>query len=176
MKQSDFRTSRFGPPLSRRFLLLSSAATLGGLAVAQSWPVRAAEVGDDRFMSLSRLLIPHRLDPAIGQRIAAELKTEMPPLSHHIDALLELAHAKNATIVEEFFPFATEDAKSVALRIISAWYLGVVDDVPGAKIIAYELALMFQPTADVMTIPTYSISGPNGWGADAPPLSAMPVF
>jgi len=168
-------TPRLSAPLSRRLLLVSSAATLSVLAVP-SWPVRAAETGDARFLSLSRLLIPHRLDAGIGQRIAAELKAGMPPLSDHIDALLDLAQAKNATTVEEFFPFAPDDAKAAALRIISAWYLGVVDDVPGAKIIAYEQALMFQPTSDVMTIPTYAISGPNGWDADAPPLSAMPVF
>ncbi len=79
-------------------------------------------------------------------------------------------------MVEDFFPFASDEAKASALRIISAWYLGVVEDAPGAKVIAYELALMFKPTSDVMTIPTYSISRPNGWGAAAPPLSAMPTF
>ncbi len=127
-------------------------------------------------MALSRLLIPHRLDPAIGRRIAAELKADKAPLSDHIDALLKLAHDRHAAVVEDFFPFASDEAKASALRIVSAWYLGVVDDAPGAKIFAYELALMFKPTSDVMTIPTYSISRPNGWGAAAPPLSAMPTF
>jgi len=164
------------PRFSRRLLLASSAVTLGALTVAPPWPVRSADAGHDRFMSLSRLLIPHHLDPEIGRRIAAELKAQAPPLSDHIDALLAVAQAKKATVVEDFFPFATDDAKASALRIISAWYLGVVDDVPGARIIAYETALMFQPTLDVMTIPTYAISGPNGWGSNAPPLSAMPAF
>jgi hypothetical protein len=39
-----------------------------------------------------------------------------------------------------------------------------------------ELAVMYQPTFDVMTIPSYAISGPNGWNADAPPLGNMPEF
>jgi hypothetical protein len=43
-------------------------------------------------------------------------------------------------------------------------------------VIAYEYALMYRPTSDVMTIPSYAISGPNGWTADAPPLSNMPEF
>jgi hypothetical protein len=172
----DAGAARFSLRFSRRLLLVSSAAAMAGLVAVKPLPVRSAAADHDRFMALSRLLIPHRLDPEIGRRIAAELKTERAPLSDHIDALLKLAHDRRATVVEDFFPFASDDAKAVALRIISAWYLGVVDDAPGAKIIAYELALMFKPTSDVMTIPTYSISRPNGWGAEAPPLSAMPTF
>jgi hypothetical protein len=181
MKQSDpspdVGAAHFSLRFTRRLLLVSGAATIAGLASAQPWPARsAAAADDDRFMALSRLLIPHSLDPEIGHRIAAELNADRPPLSDHIDALLRLAHDRRATVVEDVFPFAGDDAKASALRIISAWYLGVVDDAPGARIIAYELALMFKPTSDVMTIPTYSISRPNGWGAQAPLLSAMPTF
>jgi hypothetical protein len=35
---------------------------------------------------------------------------------------------------------------------------------------------MYQPTKDVMTIPSYAISAPNAWSAEAPPLSNMPEF
>jgi hypothetical protein len=127
-------------------------------------------------MTLSALLIAHRLDPAVGRRIAVEMKADQPPLSDHIDALIKLARSKHATVAEDFLDVADDAPKASALRIISAWYLGVVDNVPGATVIAYELALMFQPTADVMTIPTYAIAGPNGWNAKAPPLDAMPRF
>ncbi len=179
MEESDPRpgvgAARSSLRFTRRLLLASSAAVVAGLAAAP-WRVQSAGAHDERFMALSRLLIPHGLDPEIGRRIAAELKADLPPLSDHIDALLKLAHDRNAAIVEDVFPFASDEAKAAALRIISAWYLGAVDNAPGAKIIAYELALMFKPTSDVMTIPTYSISRPNGWGAEAPPLSAMPTF
>jgi len=157
-------------------VLASGAAALAGLAAAQPRPVQSVAVHGERFMALSRLLIPHSLDPEIGRRIAIDLKSDRAPLSDHIDALLKLAHDRHAAVVEDFFPFASDEAKAAALRIISAWYLGVVDDAPGAKIVAYELALLFKPTSDVMTIPTYSISRPNGWGSAAPPLSAMPTF
>jgi len=168
--------ARFSLRFTRRLVLASGAAALAGLAVAQPWPVQSAGTHDTRFMTLSRLLIPHSLDPEIGRRIAIDLKADMAPVSDHIDALLKLAQDRHAAVVEDFFPFASDEAKACALRIISAWYLGVVDDAPGAKVIAYELALMFKPTSDVMTIPTYSISRPNGWGAAAPPLIAMPNF
>jgi hypothetical protein len=66
--------------------------------------------------------------------------------------------------------------KETALSIISAWYLGVVTDAPDAEVFAYEYALMYGPTSDVMTIPSYAIAAPNGWTDDAPPLSNMPEF
>ncbi len=167
--------ARFSLRFTRRLVLGASAAALAGLA-AQPGPVQSAAAHDERFMTLSRLLIPHSLDPEIGRRIAVDLKADRAPVSDHIDALLKLARDRHAAVVEDFFPFADDAAKACALRIISAWYLGVVDNAPGAKVVAYELALMFKPTSDVMTIPTYSISRPNGWGAAAPPLSAMPNF
>ena len=76
------------------------------------------------------------------------------------DRLLAIARKKNARIVEDFFPDLPEGPlKETALAIISAWYLGVVTDAPDAEVFAYEYALMYQPTRDVMTIPSYAISG-----------------
>jgi hypothetical protein len=128
-------------------------------------------------MELSSLLIPHRLDRDVGLRLAAALSAKDPALKGHVTALLEIARKKQAAIVEDFFPDVPEGAlKEAALLIISAWYLGVIVDAPDAEVFAYELALMYQPTIDVMTIPTYAISGPNGWTSEAPPLSNMPEF
>jgi len=75
---------------------------------------------------------------------------------------LRLQKQKNAVIVEDFFPDVPEgSAADTALSIISAWYLGVVSDAPDAEVVALEYALMYQPTSDVMTIPSYAISGPT---------------
>jgi hypothetical protein len=100
-----------------------------------------------------------------------------PSLSQQIDGLLSIARQKNARVVEDFFADVPDGPlKETALSIISAWYLGVVTDAPDAEVFAYEYALMYQPTRDVMTIPSYAISGPNRWTAEAPPLSNMPEF
>jgi hypothetical protein len=97
--------------------------------------------------------------------------------SQQIDGLLSIARQKNARVVEDFFADVPDGPlKETALSIISAWYLGVVTDAPDAEVFAYEYALMYQPTRDVMTIPSYAISGPNRWTAEAPPLSNMPEF
>jgi fructose 5-dehydrogenase small subunit len=98
-------------------------------------------------------------------------------LSNQVTELLAIARNKNAKIVEDFFPDVPEGPlKDTALSIISAWYLGVITDAAGAEVFAFEKALMYQPTRDVMTIPSYAIAGPNGWSADAPPLENMPDF
>ena len=167
--------------LFRRQILIAGGVLLGGLAVAPTFPTAAADTSTaappNPFMELSALLIPHRLDRDVGVRLDAALSAKDPAFAGHVTALLDVARKKQAAIVEDFFPDVPDGPlKEAALLIISAWYLGVIVDEPDAEVFAYELALMFQPTIDVMTIPTYAISGPNGWTSEAPPLSNMPKF
>lgn len=167
--------------LIRRRILIGGGALLGAVAAAPTFPTAAAEPATaalpNEFMELSSLLIPHRLDRDVGLRLAAALSAKDPAFAGHATALLEIAKKKQAAIVEDFFPDVPEGAlKDAALLIISAWYLGVIVDAPDAEVYSYELALMFQPTIDVMTIPSYAISGPNGWTSEAPPLTDMPKF
>jgi fructose 5-dehydrogenase small subunit len=152
---------------------LAALATVPPTSAATSWSDESAT----RFNEISSLLIPHRLNEAIGKRIGNLMSALNPSLSEHVAALLAIAKEKNARIVEDFFPDVPEGPlRDTALSIISAWYLGVVTDTPDAEVFAFEYALMYQPTSDVMTIPSYAISGPNGWTANAPPLSNMPEF
>jgi fructose 5-dehydrogenase small subunit len=159
-------------------LLVGGAAALASLppalaAAAAAWSDESAA----RFNEISSLLIPHRLNQAIGKRIGVLMSVLNPSLSEHVARLLAIAKEKNAGIVEDFFPDVPEGPlRDTALSIISAWYLGVVSDAPDAEVVALEYALMYGPTSDVMTIPSYALSGPNGWTANAPPLSNMPEF
>jgi fructose 5-dehydrogenase small subunit len=168
--------------LARRELLLGGLSLIGGLAVvpvlpaiatAASWSQEAAA----QFMEISHLLIPHHLNEEVGKRIGAAMSALNPSLPEQVSGLLAIAKNRNARIVEDFFPDVPEGPlKETALAIISAWYLGVVSDAPDAEVFAFEYALMYGPTKDVMTIPSYAVSGPNGWTADAPPLDSMPEF
>jgi hypothetical protein len=163
--------------LFRRRIVIAGGVVLGGLAVAPAFPLATANTPPDPFMELSSLLIPHRLDRDVGVRLDAALSAKDPAFAGHVTALLDIARKKQAAIVEDFFPDVPDGPlKEAALLIISAWYLGVIVDAPDAEVYSYELALMFQPTIDVMTIPSYAISGPNGWTSEAPPLSNMPKF
>lgn len=166
--------------LARREVLVG-ALFVGGFGTLATLPASAQASWSDesasRFMEISSLLIPHRLNEAIGKRIGSLMSTLNPSLSDHVTGLLAIAKGKNAKVVEDFFPDVPEGPlKETALSIISAWYLGVVSDAPDAEVVAFEYALMYRPTSDVMTIPSYAISGPNGWTANAPPLSNMPEF
>jgi hypothetical protein len=166
--------------LFRRKILIGGGVIVGALA-APSIATLAADSAQaaypSRFLELSALLIQHRLDRDVGLRLAAALRVKDPTFEAKVTGILEIAKKKNAKIVEDFFPDVPEGPlKDAALLIVSAWYLGVIVDEPDAEVFAYELALMYQPTSDVMTIPTYAISGPNRWTSQAPPLSEMPSF
>lgn len=157
-------------------LLIGGIAALpkvAALAASPSWSDEATAL----FMEISLLLIPHRLKAEIGKRIGVAMSVKNPSLLQHIEGLLSIARQKNALVVEDFFAdVPAGPLKETALAIISAWYLGVVSGAPDAEVFAYEYALMYQPTKDVMTIPSYAISGPNRWTAEAPPLGNMPEF
>jgi hypothetical protein len=167
--------------LARRQVLVGGLF-IGGIAALPTLPVIAApaswsDQSAARFMEISSLLIPHRLNEEIGKRMGAAMAALNPSLLQQIDGLISIARQKNARTVEDFFADVPDGPlKATALSIISAWYLGVVTDAPDAEVFAYEYALMYQPTRDVMTIPSYAVSGPNGWTAEAPPLSNMPEF
>jgi len=169
--------------LARREIVIGGTCWVGGLASGLMPPAISAALAawsdesSDRFMEISLLLIPHRLNQEVGKRIGAAMGALNSSLSDQVAKLLAIARNKNAKIVEDFFPDVPEGPlKETALSIISAWYLGVITDAADAEVFAFETALMYQPTRDVMTIPSYAISGPNGWSADAPPLENMPDF
>jgi hypothetical protein len=167
--------------LSRRRILISGGVLIGGLAAVQGVATSAANAPGaefaNQFMELSSLLIAHQLDRDVGLRLAAALKMKEPAFTAQVVTLIEIAKRNHAKIVEEFFSdIPIGPLKDTALLIISAWYLGVIVDEPDAEVFAYELALMYQPTRDVMTIPTYAIAGPNGWTSKSPPLNTMPKF
>jgi len=167
--------------LARRKLVVGGLLVTGGLAaaphlLAQSTAAETAAAAP-KFMEVSALLIAHHLDADVGARLAAAMTALHPDIARDIDAILDIAKKKNATVVEDFFPDIPDGGlKATALAIISAWYSGVIVDTPDAEVFAYELALMYQPTSDVMTIPSYAKSGPNGWNTQVPPLSDIPTF
>lgn len=167
--------------LTRRTLMLGGALLAGSAllppeVLAQTSNAVAPELSP-KFMEVSSLLIDHHLDADVGARMAAAMVRLHPEIGQDIGAIIEIAKKKNARIVEEFFADIPEGRlKDTALAIISAWYTGVVENTASAEVFAFETALMYQPTHDVMTIPTYAISRPNGWNAEAPPLGNMPTF
>jgi hypothetical protein len=167
--------------LTRRKLVVGAVIFSGGMlplldGCARA-PVSSAPALAPKFMEVSSLLIDHRLDADVGARMSVSMHRLNPGLDEDIGAIIDIAKKKKAKLVEDFFPDIPQGRlKDTALAIISAWYTGVVEHSPDAEVFAFETALMYQPTRDVMTIPTYAISRPNGWNAQVPPLRNMPTF
>lgn len=52
---------------------------------------------------------------------------------------------------------------ATAIALTAAWYLGHVEDDDHGQPVAYEKALMWGPTSDIMVIPSYARGGPDYW-------------
>ena len=100
--------------LGRREVLVGGLAFVGGLGLATP-PAGSADAATawsgesaTRFMELSSLLIPHRLNEGVGRRIGAAMSALNPSLADQVTELLAIAGKKNARIVEDFFPDVPE--------------------------------------------------------------------
>ena len=118
--------------LARREIVIGGAFLVGGLATGLM-PTQAAtaawsEEVSARFMEISLLLIPHRLNQEVGKRIGAAMGALNSQLSDQVTELLAIARNKNAKVVEDFFPDVPEGPlKETALSIISAvWRFSLV--------------------------------------------------
>jgi hypothetical protein len=137
----------------QRTLALAAAGTTGSMLLAFAADDAGAPL--DSFMLLSRVLTGKpALDRALGARLLAALQDIESEFPLH---LRQLAAG---------LPSGTLDAPQQAfgLRIVQAWYLGVVDN----AVVTYEQALMFGVVSDTLTIRSYCPGKPGFWAA--PPV------
>lgn len=165
--------------LSRRKFLLGSAvvsATWLTWSGVPAWGLAPAPAAA-QFMTLSGLLVNHRLDPATGSRIAAFAASKYPNYAELAAAIIALAQRKQATQVEDFFADLPDGPlQEFAHWVILAWYSGCSSAAKDATVFTYEEALTFKTTADASAMPSYGFSGPNQWGRPLVPLTPMPTF
>jgi hypothetical protein len=164
--------------VSRRKFLLGSmtlSAAWAGWGGMPAWGVAPAPAA--QFMQLSSLLVNHRLDAAIGARIAAAAATMYPQAADMTGKIVAIAQASNAHAVEDFFDaIPAGPLQDFAHWIVFAWYTGCASAQKDAQVFSYEGALTYQTTADAVAIPSYGFSGPNLWQRPIVPLSPMPAF
>ena len=104
------------------------------------------------FMALSQALTGKpQLDPALGTRLFAALQKTTPGLAQRLVPLTQSLAAGQLDTASQ----------ALALRILQAWYLGLVD----GAVVTYEQALMFDAVADTVGIPTYCAGAPGFWAA-----------
>lgn len=141
------------PGLTRRQWLQGTLAlAAAGLVGSQVLRAVAQAPGEslDAFMALSQALTGRpALDRAVGTRLLAALGKTGADFAAQ---LRPLAQALTSG--------ALSDAQQkMALRILEAWYLGVVD----GNVITYEQALMYGVVSDTLVIRTYCPNQPGFW-------------
>jgi len=166
--------------LSRRKVLMAGAIILASGITTSALPAFALPSQSEQltsFMQLSRLLVNHQLDDGVGQRMLALLIEENPTLADSIRQILAIAHQHQATRVEDFFAAIPQGPlNELAHKIIFGWYTGSLEPTRSAKTFAFEQALSYHTTLDVITIPSYGLSGPNNWSRPNTPVANMPRF
>ncbi|MDC6177509.1 hypothetical protein C2I33_00835 [Ralstonia solanacearum] len=131
---------------------LAGSATLYAVAQAPGEPL-------DAFMALSQALTARPvLDRAVGARLLAALQkasaapTAPATASGFAAQLRPLAQALAAGTL-------SGPQQQTALRILEAWYTGVLD----GTVITYEQALMYGVVSDILVIRTYCPNQPGFW-------------
>ena len=140
---------------SRRAWLqgMLALAAVGAAGSADTLALAADQAAAPQaFMALSQALTGKpQLDPALGGRLFAALQKSTPELPQRLAPLAQALAAGSLDAASE----------ALGLRILEAWYLGVVDDI----VVSYEQALMFDAVADTLGIPTYCAGAPGFWAA-----------
>lgn len=130
---------------------------------------QTAQTAQTNFMALSALLTATpKLNPRTGARIYSALSTQAIEFEKQAAALWQYSRDHKIEDVDNLASaIASDSALTLVLhRIISAWYLGVVGDggvTGGAKVIAFEQALMFDQVRDAVVVPTYCRAAPGYW-------------
>lgn len=178
-------------PLRRRrqILLGLGAAALLGATGAWRLPRALAALapqggGADAadFIALSTWLTGRTaLNRELGQRYFAALSARYPAFRSQLAALIARRAAQANPEPQAFCDAVDASGEAYATlprQIVAAWYVGLVGDLPQpdaaqdrssppqlvkASVLAYELALMYEPVRDVLAIPSYCRDVPGYW-------------
>jgi hypothetical protein len=159
--------------LSRRRFLAMSALAASVAALATSSPgitqaIASTSDSDPAFLALARFLTGRSdLDPRIVTRARDALIAADSGFADKARTLMHAIQDANLTSVDAFAGsplYADASHRATAIAVVSAFYLGQVGEGREARLVSFEKALMFQPTAGVLVIPSYALGGPNYWG------------
>jgi len=136
----------------RQWLQGTLALATAGLVGSQVLRAVAQAPGEslDAFMALSQGLTGRpALDRAVGTRLLAALGKSGAGFATQLRPLAQALVAGSLSDAQQ----------KAALRILEAWYLGVVD----GNVITYEQALMYGVVSDTLVIRTYCPNQPGFW-------------
>lgn len=160
---------------TRRQLLAGSALLLADLAFhTPALAETASSAADTAFLALSQKVTgKDQLSPVTAGRILAALAADDPALSTKLEKLAALStSAASPTALKQ--AAAGVGLDGTVMAIVSAWYTGTIDTKAGPVVVAYKDALMYQPVADGLTVPTYCSRGPLWWSDLPPQVTRIP--
>ncbi len=143
--------------------------------LSQAFAADTPPGGIDGFLMVSRRLTGRaNFDPALAQRVYAGLTKSDSDFEANVAQLnlwLPAHGGVPSDTVTQALQLDTPKLAITVTAIMRAWYLGLIGDGPRVSVVAYERALMFDPVADVLTIPSYCRDVPFYW-AQKPPGAA----
>ncbi len=168
-------------PISRRALLGTAVAAgavlaIGGTTVLGTTNALAATTASTGFLRLSEFLTGGQpLAAGLATRYEASLARLDPKFTAAAAELQRYVNDAKASHIDELLarPDLSEPLRKTITQIVSAWYLGIVNNDTDVELISYADALMYRPTADVLVIPSYG-GGPDSWGEKPANLSTTP--
>src|SRR5471032_1761267 len=200
------------PLLTQRRRILFTVGGIALLAAVGGprWPYAHAATAQPaaatlaQFMALSTWLTGRPvLNAELGRRYFDALAAQVAGFASQLATLESLCQAHPQQDQQAYCDAIDASGAahaSLPRRILAAWYTGQVGKLPApdaqhdrssppqpdaaAVVIAYEMALMYPPTADVLTIPSYCRDVPGYWArqpqgsaalATVPPTSSSSV-
>lgn len=171
-------------PISRRALvgtavLAGTAFAIGGTAIlgtSNAFAAAAAKAASADFLRLSEFLTGGKpLEAGLATRYQAALARLDPTFDAAASELQRYVTDAKATSIDALLarPDLAEPLRKTITQIVSAWYLGIVNNDTDVELVSYAQALMYRPTADVLVIPSYG-GGPDSWGEKPANLSTTP--
>jgi len=151
--------------ISRRDMLalIPAAATCGLTGFER--PAFATDP-NDTFLFLSQLLTGHgHLDADVAASLLDALRKAHGDFDQRLDALSEVL-GSNTDFAELPTTSALRDpvSRKTTHEIVRAWYLGRVGtNSANGGAVAYDRALMFQPTNGIVAVPGFPLGGVNYW-------------
>lgn len=169
------------PPgaISRRKLLQGIGILSLSALTASFFPAikaQAQEMNSSGFVPVSAFLVSRPVNPILAQRyynalikqslIKQAVNKNEPDFPSQLAALNRYISTHHFAHVDDFIASTQPDDPlyKTAIRLVSAWYTGVVGDDENMELIAYADAMMYLPTQGILVIPTYG-SGPDTWGS-----------
>lgn len=141
---------------------------------AQSVAAGSAPIDKAGLHALSVAVIgPKADDKFLSDAYHAAFTEAAPGFLVRASALADAMQADELTTPKVFSASSLardEVSRATAIALTAAWYLGHVAHDDDGKVVAYEKALMWTPTNDIMVIPSYARGGPGYWADQIPHL------